>query len=91
MLTVPNEWKDALVNDALQAAQDQTPTSAPCCHFAVQQASQRQAANASMPSSFASEALVIWGHTEVLRLHTSINTNPYLSKALAASLAHDLL
>ena len=47
MLTVPNEWKDALVNDALQAAQDQTPTSAPCCHFAVQQASQRQAANAA--------------------------------------------
>jgi len=42
-----------------------------------------------MPSSFASEALVIWGHTKVLSLHTS--SNPYLSKACAASLAHDLL
>lgn len=42
-----------------------------------------------MPSSFASEALVIWGHTKVLSLNTSIN--PYLSKAHAANLAHDLL
>jgi hypothetical protein len=42
-----------------------------------------------MPSSFASEALVIWGRTEVLRLHTSINL--YLSKEREASLAHDLL
>jgi len=47
MLTVPNKRQDALVNDALQAASDQTPTSARCCHFAVQQASEQQAANAA--------------------------------------------
>ena len=76
------------MNDALQAASDQTRTSAHCCHFAVQQASQRQAANAAC-HLLLPEALVIWGHTKVLSLNTSIN--PYLSKAHAANLAHDLL